>query len=87
MFPALLPNFVRADLAFAHGDGAYLWTEDGRKFLDFGAGIATSSIGHAHPHLVETIARRASMVMHVSNIPSAASRTSGATAGGSVVRG
>ncbi|MEI7712044.1 MAG: aspartate aminotransferase family protein [Rhodospirillales bacterium] len=68
MFPALLPNFVRADLAFAHGDGAYLWTEDGRKFLDFGAGIATSSIGHAHPHLVETIARRASMVMHVSNI-------------------
>ena len=68
MFPALLPNFVRADLPFSHGDGAYLWTEDGRKFLDFGAGIATSSIGHAHPHLVETIGRQASMVMHGSNL-------------------
>jgi acetylornithine/N-succinyldiaminopimelate aminotransferase len=68
MFPALLPNFVRADMSFSHGDGAYLWTEDGRKFLDFGAGIATSSIGHAHPHLVATIARQASMAMHVSNL-------------------
>ena len=68
MIPALLPNFVRADLPFSHGDGAWLWTEDGRKFLDFGAGIATSSLGHAHPHLVATIARQASMVMHVSNL-------------------
>jgi acetylornithine/N-succinyldiaminopimelate aminotransferase len=68
MFPALLPNFVRADMSFSHGDGAYLWTEDGRKFLDFGAGIATSSIGHAHPHLIATIARQASMAMHVSNL-------------------
>ena len=68
MFPALLPNFVRADLPFTHGDGVWLWTEDGRKYLDFGAGIATSSIGHAHPHLVETIARQASQVMHVSNL-------------------
>ena len=68
MIPALLPNFVRADLPFSHGEGAWLWTEDGRKFLDFGAGIATSSIGHAHPHLVATIARQASMVMHVSNL-------------------
>ena len=68
MIPALLPNFIRADLPFSHGEGAWLWTEDGRKFLDFGAGIATSSIGHAHPHLVATIARQASMVMHVSNL-------------------
>ncbi len=68
MIPALLPNFIRADLSFSHGEGAWLWTEDGRKYLDFGAGIATSSIGHAHPHLVATIARQASMVMHVSNL-------------------
>jgi acetylornithine/N-succinyldiaminopimelate aminotransferase len=68
MIPALLPNFVRADLQFSHGEGAWLWTEDGQKFLDFGAGIATSAIGHAHPHLVATIARQASMLMHVSNL-------------------
>ncbi len=68
MFPALLPNFVRADLPFTHGEGVFLWTEDGRKYLDFGAGIATTSIGHAHPHLVDTIARQASQLMHVSNL-------------------
>jgi acetylornithine/N-succinyldiaminopimelate aminotransferase len=68
MITALLPNFVRADLPFTHGDGVFLWTEDGRKYLDFGAGIATSAIGHAHPHLVQTIARQASQVMHVSNL-------------------
>ena len=68
MIPALLPNFVRADLPFSHGEGVWLWTEDGREYLDFGAGIATSSLGHAHPHLVATIARQASRLMHVSNL-------------------
>ena len=68
MFPALLPNFIRADLAFARGEGAWLWTEDGRQFLDFGAGIATNSIGHGHPHLVAVIAEQAAKVMHVSNL-------------------
>src|SRR5581483_11005729 len=37
-------------------------------FLDFGAGIATSSLGHNHPHLVKTIAEQAAKVMHVSNL-------------------
>ena len=68
MFPALLPNFVRANLAFSHGEGARLWTDDGRTFLDFGAGIATTSIGHGHPHLVAAIAEQAAKVMHVSNL-------------------
>ena len=68
MIPALLPNFIRTNLAFSHGEGAWLTTEDGRRFLDFGAGIASISIGHAHPHLVTTIARQASRVMHVSNL-------------------
>jgi len=68
MFPSLLPNFIRADLAFAHGEGAWLYTEDGRRFLDFGAGIATSSLGHGHKHLTQTIADQAGKVMHVSNL-------------------
>ena len=68
MFPSLLPNFIRADLAFAYGDGAWLYTVDGRRFLDFGAGIATSSLGHGHPHLTQTIADQAGKVMHVSNL-------------------
>jgi acetylornithine/N-succinyldiaminopimelate aminotransferase len=63
-----MPNYNRADLAFTHGEGAYLFDTAGRRFLDFGAGIATSSLGHGHPHLVSAIAAQAGRVMHVSNL-------------------
>ncbi|HYF07537.1 MAG TPA: aspartate aminotransferase family protein, partial [Acetobacteraceae bacterium] len=68
MIPALMPTYNRADLAFERGEGARLWTTDGRRFLDFGGGIATSSVGHGNPHLVKTIAEQAAKVMHVSNL-------------------
>jgi acetylornithine/N-succinyldiaminopimelate aminotransferase len=68
MIPALMPTYNRADLEFDRGDGAWLYTGDGRAFLDFGAGIATSSLGHNHPHLVGAIAEQAARVMHVSNL-------------------
>ncbi|WP_192898708.1 aspartate aminotransferase family protein [Crenalkalicoccus roseus] len=68
MIPVLMPTYNRADLAFERGEGAWLWTADQRRFLDFGSGIATSSIGHAHPHLVRAIAEQAGRVMHVSNL-------------------
>jgi acetylornithine/N-succinyldiaminopimelate aminotransferase len=68
MIPALMPTYNRADLAFERGEGAWLWAEDGRRFLDFGAGIATSSLGHNNPHLVAAIAEQAAKVMHVSNL-------------------
>ncbi len=68
MIPALMPTYNRADLAFVRGQGAWLYTADGRRFLDFGAGIATSSLGHNHPHLVAAITAQASRVMHVSNL-------------------
>ncbi len=68
MISALLPNYARADLAFERGEGAWLWTVDGRQFLDFGSGIATASLGHGHPHLAKAIAEQAAKVMHVSNL-------------------
>lgn len=68
MIPALLPNYARADIAFERGEGAWLWTVDGRRVLDFGSGIATASLGHAHPHLVKSIAEQAAKVMHTSNL-------------------
>ena len=68
MISALLPNYARADLAFERGEGAWLWTVDGRRFLDFGSGIATASLGHGHPHLAKAIAEQAAKVMHVSNL-------------------
>jgi acetylornithine/N-succinyldiaminopimelate aminotransferase len=63
-----MPTYNRADLAFERGEGAWLWTADGRRFLDFGAGIATASLGHGHPHLVRAIAEQAARVMHTSNL-------------------
>src|SRR5271163_3021238 len=68
MIPALLPNYARADLAFERGEGAWLWTVDGRRFLDFGSGIATASLGHGNKHLANAIAEQAAKVMHTSNL-------------------
>ena len=63
-----MPTYNRQDIAFDHGEGCWLFSADGRRFLDFGAGIATSSLGHGHPHLVQAIAEQAGRVMHVSNL-------------------
>lgn len=68
MISALMPNFNRADIAFDHGQGAWLFDIAGRRYLDFGAGIATSSLGHGHPHLTRAIAEQAAKVIHVSNL-------------------
>ena len=68
MIPSLMPTYNRADLAFERGEGAWLWTTDQRRFLDFGAGIATSSLGHDNAHLVAAIADQAAKVIHVSNL-------------------
>jgi len=65
---ALVASYARADLAFSHGEGAWLWTVDGRRLLDFTAGIATCSLGHGHPHLTAAIARQAGRLIHVSNL-------------------
>jgi len=63
-----MPNYARIDLAFDRGEGAYLYTEDGRRFLDFGSGIAVTALGHAHPHLVQTLKDQIDKVWHVSNL-------------------
>ncbi len=68
MIPALLPNYARVDVAFERGEGAYLTSTDGRRYLDYAAGIAVDALGHAHPHLVETLTRQAGRLWHVSNL-------------------
>jgi len=65
---ALLPNYARAPLSFARGEGAWLVAEDGQRYLDFGAGVAVNALGHAHPHLVAALTEQASKVWHVSNL-------------------
>ncbi|MCC3304159.1 aspartate aminotransferase family protein [Sneathiella sp. HT1-7] len=68
MIPALLSNYAPADLSFEKGEGMYLYGNDGRRYLDFAAGIAVSALGHAHPKLVAALTDQASKVWHVSNM-------------------
>jgi acetylornithine/N-succinyldiaminopimelate aminotransferase len=65
---AVLPTYARADLAFERGEGAYLYTADGRRFLDFASGVAVTALGHSHPHLVEALCDQAGKVWHTSNL-------------------
>ena len=68
MFPSVLPTYSRADVAFVRGEGPYLFAEDGARYLDFGAGIAVNSLGHAHPKLVAALTEQAGKLWHTSNL-------------------
>ena len=68
MIPSILPTYNRAPLAFDHGEGSWLVTEDGRRYLDLGAGIAVNALGHANPALVETLTNQGAKLWHVSNL-------------------
>ena len=63
-----LPVFGRYQLALTHGKGCKLYDADGNEYLDFLAGIAVNSLGHAHPALVKAISEQAAKLMHCSNI-------------------
>ena len=65
---AVMSTYGRYDLEFERGEGPYLYTTDGRRFLDFAAGIAVNSLGHSHPHLVKTLQDQAAKLWHVSNL-------------------
>ena len=68
MIPSVLPTYNRAPLAFDHGEGSWLVTTDGRRFLDLGAGIAVNALGHANPDLVAALTAQAHKLWHVSNL-------------------
>ena len=68
MATAVMPTYARADLAFERGEGVYLYTQDGRRFLDFASGVAVSSLGHAHPHLTAALHAQIDKVLHTSNL-------------------
>ncbi len=68
MIPAVLPTYNRAPMAFVKGEGSWLITDDGQRYLDLGAGIAVNALGHAHPALVKAITDQAAQLWHVSNL-------------------
>lgn len=68
MIPAIMPTYQRTDIAFERGEGSYLYTSDGRRFLDFASGIAVTGLGHGHPALIKALTEQANKFWHCSNI-------------------
>ena len=64
----LFHNYGRMDLAFTHGEGCYLYGDDGRRYLDLVAGIAVNALGYAHPDWVKAVQDQAARMAHVSNL-------------------
>jgi acetylornithine/N-succinyldiaminopimelate aminotransferase len=65
---SLLPTYARVNLAFERGDGAWLTSTSGERFLDFGGGIAVASLGYGHPHLVAALHEQGAKIWHTSNL-------------------
>ena len=68
MIPVVMPTYARAVVVFERGDGPYLYATDGRRFLDFAAGVAVNALGHAHPHLIKALTEQANKLWHTSNL-------------------
>lgn len=64
----LMNTYARQPVAFVRGEGAYLWDEAGKRYLDAVAGVAVNGLGHGHPGLVKAIAEQAAAVIHTSNL-------------------
>jgi acetylornithine/N-succinyldiaminopimelate aminotransferase len=68
MITPVLPTYNRAPMAFVKGEGSWLTAEDGKRYLDLGAGIAVNALGHANPDLVAALTQQAGKLWHVSNL-------------------
>ncbi len=68
MIPNVMPTYAKIDVAFERGEGAYLFDNDGRRYLDFASGIAVNALGHCHPHLVQAVQEQAGKLWHTSNL-------------------
>ena len=64
----VMPTYGRFDLALTRGQGTRVWDEEGKEYLDFGAGIAVCSLGHSHPQLTKALAEQAVTLVHTSNL-------------------
>ena len=65
---AVMNTYARSEIALDRGEGVYLWDTAGRRYLDFYAGIAVNSLGHAHPAMVAAINAQAGKLIHTTNL-------------------
>jgi len=66
--PAVMGTYARQNIVFAKGEGVWLETATGERYLDFGSGIAVNALGHAHPRLVAALTAQAERLWHTSNL-------------------
>lgn len=66
--PAVMATYARQDLVFERGEGCWLMTEAGERFLDLASGVAVNALGHAHPRLVAALTAQAQKLWHTSNL-------------------
>ncbi len=64
----VVPNYGRYDVVLDRGEGTRVWDESGKGYLDFGAGIAVSTLGHAHPRMVRALTEQGARLIHTSNL-------------------
>ena len=64
---ALAKNYNRRKISFKYGKGSFLYTSNGKKYLDFVQGIAVNSLGHTNPYLIKAINKQSKKLWHVSN--------------------
>jgi predicted acetylornithine/succinylornithine family transaminase len=64
----VVPSYGRFDLAFSHGSGSYIYDVTGKRYLDFGGGIAVTALGHAHPAITEALIEQSRKLVHISNL-------------------
>ncbi|KAG6817217.1 hypothetical protein H0H87_011575 [Tephrocybe sp. NHM501043] len=64
----LLPVYARPDFILSHGKGSYVWDTEGRKYLDFSAGIAVNALGHADDGVTQVLSDQAGKLLHTSNV-------------------
>ncbi|MDY6956801.1 MAG: aspartate aminotransferase family protein [Pseudomonadota bacterium] len=64
----LMPTYARLPIAFARGEGVWLWDEQGRRHLDVLSGIAVCGLGHAHPAIASALAEQTATLLHTSNL-------------------
>jgi acetylornithine/N-succinyldiaminopimelate aminotransferase len=65
---SVIPSYARFPVEFVRGEGAHLWDDEGREYLDFLCGISVTNAGHCHPQVVAAVREQAGRLMHVSNL-------------------
>lgn len=71
----LMNNYSRADVGFVRGDGAILWDDDGKDYIDFASGIGVCALGHSHKGVAKIISKQSKTLLHTSNLYNIAPQT------------